>query len=113
MLCVQIVNQANMQLEQVGHHVQSVILDTFRALHGVIVMLVQKARKRQAGVCVRRVLQEKQIRQKLSNRAGNVTRASMLKVLANSTACRVVQALIRTVKEHQLVNHVMKVSTRH
>jgi glycerol-3-phosphate responsive antiterminator len=77
------VNQANTLLEKVGHHVQSVILDTFRALPGVIVKLVQKARKRQAGVCVRRVLQEKQIRQKLSNRAGNVTRASMLKVLAN------------------------------
>ena len=106
MVRVQIVYQANTQLEQVGHHVQSVILDTFRAPAGVIVKLVQKARKRQAGVCVRRVLQEKPIRPKLRKHAFNVTQEHILQKLVCIIARSVTQEHIKTKKLQQLVQHV-------
>jgi hypothetical protein len=105
---VQIVYQANTLLEQVGHHVQSVILDTFRALAGVIVILVQKAPKRQAEVCVRLVMQEKQIRPKVRNLAGNVRREHIPQALVRIIAHRVAQEHIKTKQVKQLVKNVIQ-----
>jgi hypothetical protein len=72
-----------------------VLLDTFRALAGVIVMLVKKARKRQVEVCVQLVMQEKQIRRQVSKHAFNVRKEHFLQALVCIIAHCVTQEHIK------------------
>jgi hypothetical protein len=107
------VYQANTLLEQVGQNVKIVLLDTFRALAGVIVILVQKARKRRAEVHVRLVMQDKQIRTKVRNLAGNVRKENIPQVLVRIIAHRVAQEHIKTKQVKQLVKNVKQDPTNH